>query len=77
MSRRTSRPLATEAAKVLKDGGASQIQKELAGSALSQRRSGAETSEEMASKAARALQSDRSAELTKKLAATVLGQNEE
>lgn len=62
------------ASHVLKDAGASKAAKSLAGSALSQSKSGKNTSPAVASKAARALDDGRSSPSTKSLAGSVLTQ---
>ncbi|MBB5620964.1 hypothetical protein HDE69_002017 [Pedobacter cryoconitis] len=71
----TSKPVASKASEILKDPTSSQIAKQLAGSALSQRTSGNQTSREMEDKAARVLASNKYSEETKTLAASVLAQS--
>ncbi|NCB53028.1 MAG: hypothetical protein EOM54_14310, partial [Clostridia bacterium] len=69
-----SKNIATLASEKLKNPNASKIQKQLAGSALSQRDRNKETSEKMDEIAAKVLQSQKYSDETKTLAATVLSQ---
>nr|WP_319776858.1 hypothetical protein [uncultured Sphaerochaeta sp.] len=73
-SKATSKNIATLASEKLKNPNASKIQKQLAGSALSQRDRNKETSEKMDEIAAKVLQSQKYSDETKTLAATVLSQ---
>ncbi|WP_395948467.1 hypothetical protein ACFWHB_11845 [Aeromonas mytilicola subsp. aquatica] len=74
--KQTSSELASEAAKILRDPNASQIQKELAGSVLAQSSTGKQTSLEMESVAAKVLLSDKYSDTTKSLAGSVLSQSD-
>jgi len=74
-TKETSSRVASRAAEILKDPNASQIQKSLAGSALSQSSSSKQTGAEMETKAAKVLSSDKYAQETKELAASVLSQS--
>jgi len=58
-----------------KNYASSAIQKELAGSALSQSKSSKQTGSDLESKASHVLQSDKYSETTKTLAASVLSQS--
>ena len=71
----TSKPVASKAAEILKDPNSSQIARQLAGSALSQRSKGNQTSSEMEDKAAKVLASNKYSEDTRTMAATVLAQS--
>jgi endonuclease III len=73
-TKRTSKPKATKASKILKDPNSSKTQKSLAASVLSQRRPEAETSEKMDDLAAKVLSSEKYAKETKELAGSVLSQ---
>jgi len=73
--KQSSQQLASDAATTLKDPKASNIQKSLAGSVLSQTKSNNQTSDAMATKAAKALSNNHSSEKTKELAASVLSQS--
>ncbi|AMM27581.1 hypothetical protein MWMV10_MWMV10_01611 [Acinetobacter baumannii] len=74
-SKQTSKSVGSLASKVLKDSSSSSIQKELAGSALSQSHSSKQTSSEMETKASQVLQSNKYNDTTKTLAASVLSQS--
>ena len=74
-SKKTSKKVASEAAKTLRDPSASALQKSLAGSALSQVDEAKQTSGQMESKAGKALDNPRSAKKTKKLAGSVTSQS--
>ena len=74
-TKKTSNKVASQAARVLKDPKASKIQKELAGSALSQVNRKHQTGAEMEEKASKVLRSDRYSDETKDLAASVLAQS--
>ena len=74
-TKETSTRIASLAAKILQNGKASQIQKSLAGSALSQSGSSKQTGATMETKAAKVLSSGKYAEETKELAASVLSQS--
>lgn len=73
--KKTSDALASFAFEVLRDENSSKIQKELAGSALAQHKTGKQTGSEMEEKAAKVLQSEKYSEKTKSLAGTVLSQS--
>lgn len=73
--KQTSDQVASLAAAKLRDEEASQIQKQLAGSALSQAHTGNAPSPEIEAVAAKALRNPRSAEDTRILAASVLSQS--
>ncbi|EMY0615476.1 MULTISPECIES: hypothetical protein [Serratia] len=74
-SKKTSQDIASKAAKVLANSNASDIQKKLAGSALSQRSTTHQTGSEMEDIASRVLRSSKYSEETKELAASVLSQS--
>lgn len=74
-SKKTSAPVATKAAKVLSDPRSSDLQKQLAGAALSQRAAGKQTGAVLEDVASKALQSKHTSDLTKELAASVLTQS--
>jgi hypothetical protein len=74
-TKRTSKAVASKAAEVLQDANASQTQKRLAASALSQRADKKQTSAEMEQVASEVLKSPRYSKATKSLAATVLSQS--
>ena len=71
----TSNSIASVAAKVLQNENSSQIAKELAGSALSQKNKGNQTGSAMEEKAAKVLNSTKYSDETKSLAASVLSQS--
>ncbi|UNP30735.1 hypothetical protein [Lysobacter gummosus] len=71
---KSSPRVARTASSVLRDSGASQTAKSLAGSALSQAKTSKETSGSVATKAAKALDDGRSSRTTKTLAGSVLTQ---
>ncbi len=71
----TSVEIASLAAKTLQDPNASNIAKELAGSALSQKNKGNQTGAELEDKAAKVLSSNKYSEDTKKLAGSILSQS--
>lgn len=73
-SKQTSPKVASKAASILNDNGASDIAKSLAASALSQSGSGKQTGAAMEDKASRVLSSEKYREVTKELAASVLSQ---
>lgn len=73
--KRTSSKVASMAAKVLRDANSSKIQKELAGSALSQKSQSHQTGAEMEDKASMVLKSSKYNSQTKKLAGSVLAQS--
>ena len=73
-TKKTSKKVASLAAKTLNDPNASGIQKSLAGAALSQFGTGKQTGAEMEEKAARVLQSDKYATDTLALAGSVTSQ---
>lgn len=74
-SKRTSSRVASTAGKVLGSSSASALQKSLAGSALRQTGSNAQTGASIEARASRALTSSRSAATTKVLAGTVVSQS--
>lgn len=74
-SKKTSNTVSSLASKVLRDPSSSSIQKELAGSALSQSHSSKQTGADMESRASQVLQSDKYSDTTKTLAASVLSQS--
>ena len=71
----TSPSVASKASDILRDPNSSNIAKELAGSALSQRTKGNQTGSEMEDKAAKVLASNKYSEETKEMAASVLSQS--
>lgn len=73
--KQTSSTVASLASKILRDGNSSAIQKELAGSAMSQASTGKQTGAEMETKASNVLESDKYNATTKTLAASVLAQS--
>lgn len=73
--KQTSKDVSSLASAVLRDPSSSAIQKELAGSALSQSQSTKQTGAQMESKASQVLQSDKYSDTTKTLAALVLSQS--
>ncbi|MFD3231710.1 hypothetical protein [Rahnella aceris] len=75
-SKQTSKAVAAQAAKTLNDPNASAIQRSLAGSALSQSKTGKETGKAMEAKAATALENPRSSALTRQLAGSVVSQSD-
>ena len=74
-TKQTSHDVAALAARLINNSSASQIQKQLAGAALSQSRTGKQTGAKMEDLASKALSDKRSATDTKKLAASVLAQS--
>lgn len=74
-NKRTSKKLASNAAKTLSDKNASDIQKQLAASVLSQRKRSNQTGSEMEDKASMVLSSDKYSDETKALAGSVLSQS--
>lgn len=74
-SKASSEKMATEAAKVLRQENASAIQKQLAGSVLSQTSKSKQTGAQMEDIASKVLQSERYSDLTKSLAGSVLSQS--
>lgn len=74
-NKRSSSKLSSEAAKILNDKNASQIQRSLAGGVLSQRDSSKQTGATMEEKASRVLQSEKYSDITKSLAASLLSQS--
>lgn len=73
-SKQSSSKMASLASSVLTTAGASQIQKKLAGSVLSQAGTSNQTGAKMETVASQVLQSDKYSEKTKSLAASVLSQ---
>lgn len=74
-SKKTSKSISSLASQVLRNPASSVIQKELAGSALSQSHSNKQTGSNMESKASHVLQSDKYSDTTKSLAASILSQS--
>lgn len=74
--KQSSAQKASVASEVLRDKNSSAIQKELAGSVLSQFNSSKQTSAEMESIASKVLNSDKYNDLTKGLAGSVLSQSD-
>ncbi|MGL5841545.1 MAG: hypothetical protein ACRCYK_07040 [Aeromonas hydrophila] len=74
--KQTSSSVASQAAQVLNDPHASDIQRSFAGSVLAQARTGKQPSPEMESKAGAALQSDKYSELTKTFAGSIVAQSD-
>lgn len=74
-SKQTSPRVATVAGKALGSGSSSAIQKTLAGSALRQAGTPAQTGAKTENKASRALDSGKSSSVTKTLAASVVAQS--
>jgi len=74
-SKHTSQKVSSLASEVLRNPSSSTIQKELAGSALSQSHSNKQTGASLESKASKVLQSDKYSDTTKTLAASVLSQS--
>lgn len=72
--KKTSSGVASDAGPVLNDPNASEVQKRLAGSALSQRSRERQTSKEMEEFPSMVMKSDKYAGETKEMAATVLSQ---
>lgn len=77
MSKKTSKYLASQAGQILNNPNSSQIQRELAGSVLSQYGNANITSDRMETKASNVLRSDKYSDETKQLAASVLVQAKE
>lgn len=74
-TKQTSSKVASLASKILRSDSASAIQKELAGSAMSQASTSKQTGADMEAKASRVLDSDKYSATTKTLAASVLAQS--
>lgn len=74
-TKQTSTRVASTAGKTLGSSSASAIQRSLAGSALRQAGTSAQTGSALEAKASRALDNPRSASLTKTLAGTVVSQS--
>lgn len=74
-TKQTSSPVASLASKILRNDSSSAIQKELAGSAMSQASTSKQTGADMETKASRVLESDKYNATTKTLAASVLAQS--
>lgn len=70
--KQTSKPIASLSSDILKDPNASQIQKSLAGSALSQAKSKHQTGSEMEDVASKVIKSPKYNETTKLLAGSIL-----
>lgn len=75
MAKQTSNAVASMAAKVMSSNSSSKIQRQLAGSALSQTGNKKVTSEKMETIASKVMQSDKYNSETKGLAASVLSQS--
>lgn len=73
--KQSSTQLASDAAKILNDKSASNIQRSLAGGVLSQRDPSKQTGAAMEDKASKVLQSDKYSETTKSLAGSLLSQS--
>lgn len=73
--KRSNSSLASEAAKILNNQNASNIQRSLAGGVLSQRAPSKQTGTSMEDKASKVLQSDKYSDATKSLAASLLSQS--
>lgn len=74
-SKQTSPRVATVAAKTLRSSGASAVQKSIAGSALRQAGTGAQTGAKVEGTASRALDNPRSSKVTQTLAGSVVSQS--
>lgn len=74
-SKRTSKEVASLAARTLRDENASAIQRSLAAGALSQRDPSKQTGAAMEDVASKVLNSNKYSETTKKLAASILSQS--
>ncbi|AKO45616.1 hypothetical protein [[Haemophilus] ducreyi] len=74
-NKHSSKELGSLAAKILKDPNASKIEKELAGSVLSQTNTDKVTSKELESKASKVLTSEHCSDTVKSLAGSVLAQS--
>ena len=75
MSRKTSAEIGTLAGKILQSNDSSKIQKELAGSALSQIKGGNITGTQMEDTASKVLNSNKYSDVTKSLAGSILSQS--
>ena len=73
--KQTSKDVSSLASDVLRDPSSSAIQRQLAGSALSQANSDKQTGSKMETKASNVLQSDKYSDTTRTLAASVLAQS--
>jgi hypothetical protein len=74
-TKKTSGSVATKASATLRSSSASDIAKQLAGSALSQANKGNQTSSKMEDIASKVLRSDKYSEQTKEFAGSVLSQS--
>ncbi|MBQ7884012.1 MAG: hypothetical protein IJ320_06640 [Phascolarctobacterium sp.] len=74
-NKKSGKEMASFAAKILRAKDSSNIQKELAGSVLSQRNTNKVTGKDMESKASNVLNSDKYSKVTKSLAGSVLSQS--
>ena len=74
-TKRSSSKMASQAAKILNNKSASNIQKSLAGGVLSQRSPSKQTGDTMEDKASKVLRSDKYSETTKSLAASLVSQS--
>jgi hypothetical protein len=73
--KQTSKSVASQAAKILKDKSASKTAKRLAGSALAQSSNNKQTGSELEDLASKVIQSDKFSDNTKSLAGSVLSQS--
>lgn len=73
--KKTSKQVASKAAKALPDPNASKIKKSLAASSMSQAGKDKQTAKDMESKVSKALQSDKYSDETKEFASSVLAQS--
>ncbi|MBE7004741.1 MAG: hypothetical protein E7425_10785 [Ruminococcaceae bacterium] len=74
-NKRSSKNLASTAAKILNNDNASKIQRSLAGGVLSQRNPNKQTGADMESKASKVLSSEKYSDTTKSLAASLVSQS--
>lgn len=74
-NKKTSKPIAKEASKVLRDPNASKIQKSLAASALAQSNTSKKTSKKMETVASNVSRSKKYSQKTKSLSGSVLSQS--
>lgn len=75
MNRKTSKEIGSLAGNVLQNKNSSQIQKELAASALSQRNTGSKTGSQMEDTASKVLSSEKYSDITRSLAGSILSQS--
>ena len=74
-AKQSSKTIASQASKVLKDNSSSKIAKQFAGSIMSQSNTKKETGAAMETKASNAMKSDKYNDLTKSMAASLLSQS--